>query len=78
VGFAQLRWGKAPSCVVADAPGEIHRLYVARDSTAKCRANSRMPASMSWRAVGQTWLARRVGAQSESDRVLRSSVPRSG
>jgi ribosomal protein S18 acetylase RimI-like enzyme len=31
VGFAQLRWSKAPSCVVADAPGEIQRLYVARD-----------------------------------------------
>ena len=28
VGFAQLRWGKAPSCVVADAAGEIQRLYV--------------------------------------------------
>jgi diamine N-acetyltransferase len=31
VGFAQLRWGKAPSCVVADAPGEIQRLYVLND-----------------------------------------------
>ena len=31
VGFAQLRWGKAPRCVVADAPGEIHRLYVLND-----------------------------------------------
>jgi ribosomal protein S18 acetylase RimI-like enzyme len=30
IGFAQLRWGRAPSCVVAAAPGEVHRLYVAR------------------------------------------------
>ena len=31
VGFAQLRWGSAPACVVAAAPGEIQRLYVAAD-----------------------------------------------
>jgi ribosomal protein S18 acetylase RimI-like enzyme len=31
VGFAQLRWGGAPSCVAAAAPGEIQRLYVARE-----------------------------------------------
>jgi len=31
VGFAQLRWDTPPDCVVADAPGEIQRLYVARD-----------------------------------------------
>jgi ribosomal protein S18 acetylase RimI-like enzyme len=31
VGFAQLRWGKAPGCVLGDAPGEIQRLYVASD-----------------------------------------------
>lgn len=30
-GFAQLRWPDAPGCVVARAPGEIQRLYVARD-----------------------------------------------
>jgi ribosomal protein S18 acetylase RimI-like enzyme len=30
-GFAQLPWSKAPSCVVAEAPGEIQRLYVARE-----------------------------------------------
>jgi diamine N-acetyltransferase len=28
-GFAQLRWGAAPACVSAKAPGEIQRLYVA-------------------------------------------------
>ena len=31
VGFAQVRWAKTPSCVVADAPGEIQRLYVVAD-----------------------------------------------
>ena len=31
VGFAQIRWGKTPSCVVSDAPGEIQRLYVVGD-----------------------------------------------
>lgn len=28
-GFTQLRWGAAPACVSASAPGEIQRLYVA-------------------------------------------------
>ena len=31
VGFAQLRWGDAPSCVTTNAPGEIQRLYVVSD-----------------------------------------------
>jgi ribosomal protein S18 acetylase RimI-like enzyme len=31
VGFAQLRWGSAPACVLADAPGEVQRLYVVND-----------------------------------------------
>lgn len=31
IAFAQLRWGPAPSCVVATAPGEIQRLYVLQD-----------------------------------------------
>ena len=31
LAYAQLRWSVAPSCVVADAPGEIRRLYVDRD-----------------------------------------------
>jgi len=35
VGFAQIRWGEAPSCVVADAPAEIQRLYVVRDCHGK-------------------------------------------
>lgn len=28
IAFAQLRWGKAPDCVLASRPGEIQRLYV--------------------------------------------------
>jgi ribosomal protein S18 acetylase RimI-like enzyme len=28
IGYAQLRWERAPDCVVAKAPGEIQRLYV--------------------------------------------------
>lgn len=28
VGFAQLRWGTAPPCVLAKHPGELQRLYV--------------------------------------------------
>jgi ribosomal protein S18 acetylase RimI-like enzyme len=28
-GFAQLRWGASPGCVLAKSPGEIQRLYVA-------------------------------------------------
>lgn len=31
VGYAQVRWGKAPPFVVADAPGEIQRLYVSSE-----------------------------------------------
>ena len=29
IGFAQLRFAGAPSCVPGNSPGEIHRLYVA-------------------------------------------------
>ena len=28
VGYAQLRWGRAPACVVAARPAEIQRIYV--------------------------------------------------
>lgn len=30
VGYAQMRWGSAPDCVVAEAPGEIQRIYVSK------------------------------------------------
>ncbi len=31
VGFAQLRWGPAPKCIAANFPGEVQRLYVAKE-----------------------------------------------
>ncbi len=31
VGFAQLRWNKAPDCIRGNLPGEIQRMYVASD-----------------------------------------------
>lgn len=31
VGFAQVRWSKAPGCVPGNSPGEIQRLYVDRN-----------------------------------------------
>ena len=46
VGFAQLRWDGAPACVVAEAPGEIQRLYVAADWHGKGVANDLMRACM--------------------------------
>jgi ribosomal protein S18 acetylase RimI-like enzyme len=46
VGFAQLRWGAAPSCVAADAPGEIQRLYVVGDFHGKGVAHELMNACM--------------------------------
>ena len=44
VGFAQLRWGDAPGCVVADAPGELQRLYVISDCHGKGVARDLMNA----------------------------------
>lgn len=44
VGFAQLRWGDAPDCVVAQSPGEIQRLYVADARHGKGIAQSLMDA----------------------------------
>ena len=46
VGFAQLRWDKPPSCVVANAPGEIQRLYVIREFHGKGVAQELMRASI--------------------------------
>jgi ribosomal protein S18 acetylase RimI-like enzyme len=43
-GFAQLRWGDAPGCVVADTPGEIRRLYVVSDCHGKGVARDLMNA----------------------------------
>ena len=46
LGFAQLRWGGAPECVVAGSPGEIQRLYVARDWHGKGVAQALMHACL--------------------------------
>jgi diamine N-acetyltransferase len=44
LGFAQLRWGKPPNSVLAQAPGEIQRLYVVRDSKGRGVAHELMNA----------------------------------
>lgn len=46
VGFAQLRWGSAPKCVSARAPGEIQRLYVCADWHGKGVAQDLMTACL--------------------------------
>lgn len=59
VGFAQLRWGKAPDCVSAKAPGEIQRLYVLERRHGKGIAQSLMSACMAQlrkRASDAVWL----------------------
>ena len=44
IGYAQLRWGKAPDCVVARSPAEIQRIYVAQDWHGKGVAQALMQA----------------------------------
>lgn len=59
MGFAQLRWGEAPGCVVARAPGEILRLYVAREYHGKGVAHELMRACVQQLAEHQSdvvWL----------------------
>jgi ribosomal protein S18 acetylase RimI-like enzyme len=46
VGFAQLRWGKAPDAVVGSAPAEILRLYVARSHHGRGVAHDLMRACL--------------------------------
>ncbi|MFO1395031.1 MAG: GNAT family N-acetyltransferase [Steroidobacteraceae bacterium] len=46
VGYAQLRWGKPPAGVVATAPGEIQRLYVARECHGRGIAQALMSACL--------------------------------
>jgi ribosomal protein S18 acetylase RimI-like enzyme len=46
IGFAQLRWGNAPSCVAGDAPAEIQRIYVAAAWHGKGVAQALMAACM--------------------------------
>jgi diamine N-acetyltransferase len=47
IGFAQLKWGQAPSCVAAKSPGEIQRLYVASAWHGKGVAQQLMAACLS-------------------------------
>ena len=59
VGYAQLRWGRAPACVSARAPGEIQRLYVASDWHGKGVARELMDAcieSLVRRGSDVVWL----------------------
>ena len=44
IGYAQMRWGSAPSCVSANSPGEIQRLYVVEDCHGKGIAQDLMNA----------------------------------
>lgn len=46
VGFAQLRWGGAPDCVLGRLPGEIQRLYVVSDWHGKGIAQDLMSACL--------------------------------
>lgn len=42
VAYAQLRWSDSPSCVSANSPGEIHRLYVDKNFHGKGLAHNLM------------------------------------
>ncbi len=44
IGFAQLKWGRVPSCVTAKYPGEIQRLYLANNWHGKGIAQDLMAA----------------------------------
>lgn len=46
IGYAQLRWGDAPTCVRGQAPGEIQRLYIAKDWYGKGVAQTLMNACL--------------------------------
>jgi ribosomal protein S18 acetylase RimI-like enzyme len=46
VGFAQLRWGKHPACVVGEKPGELQRLYVVERWQGKGAAQMLMDACL--------------------------------
>jgi ribosomal protein S18 acetylase RimI-like enzyme len=59
IGFAQLRWGNAPSCVAGDAPAEIQRIYVAAAWHGKGVAQALMAAciaELKARGSGVAWL----------------------
>lgn len=47
IGYAQIRWGTAPSCVSANSSGEIQRLYVVKAWHGKGVAQKLMHACIS-------------------------------
>ena len=51
LAYAQLRWGVPPTCVVAEAPGEIRRLYVDRECHGTGVAHDLMHACLDEMAV---------------------------
>ena len=65
--YAQVRWGKAPPCVMAHAPGEIQRLYVRRGAQGTGLAHLLMRACLDEIRPG---LARGVGEEPAGDRAL--------
>lgn len=86
VGFAQLRWGAAPACVVAERPVEIQRLYVDGAWHGRGIAQALMTAcfdAMARRASDVAWLGvwerngraiafyRRTGFADVGDHVFR-------
>ena len=59
VAYAQMKWGEAPDCVLADSPGEIHRLYVDKNWHGKGLAHELMTACLKVlqeRQTDVTWL----------------------
>lgn len=59
IGYAQLRWATPPACVVAQAPGEIQRLYVTHDWHGQGIAQQLMQAcldAMDERGCDVVWL----------------------
>lgn len=59
IGFAQLRWSSAPSCISSENAGEIQRLYVRSEWHGKGVAQDLMHASLAEMAThgsGLVWL----------------------
>jgi diamine N-acetyltransferase len=59
VGYAQLRWGAAPPCVLASRPAEIQRIYVDRQWHGKGIAQALMSQVLTAAVRGnadQVWL----------------------
>ncbi len=59
IAYAQMRWGNAPACVTARAPGELQRLYVIRDFHGRGVAHDLMRAclaEMAARTCDVVWL----------------------